>query len=49
VPQGMHAHALVDPGRLRGHVHGAVEPPHGEGRATNPAGKQPLPWPFDNG
>src|SRR5271165_1771825 len=36
VPQGMHAHALVDPGPLRGDMHGVVKPPHGEGRAGTP-------------
>src|SRR5271165_2042728 len=43
VSQGVQTHALVDSGPLRGHMHGVVEPPHSEGRATNPAGKQPLP------
>ena len=47
VPQGVQAHALVDASPLRGHVYGAVELPHSEGCAMNPAGKQPLPWPLD--
>src|SRR5208283_2482069 len=47
VPQGMHAHALVDPGAPRGRVYGVVKPPHGEGLARNTARKQPFPWPFD--
>jgi len=47
MPQGVHADALVDPGASCGVVYGAVELPHGEGRAVNSAGKQPLPRPLD--
>ena len=47
MPQSVETHALVDPGPLRGDMHGAVELPRGEGFATNPAGKQPLPRSFD--
>ena len=45
--QGVHADALVDAGAPCGFVYGAVELPHGEGRAGNLAGEQPCPRPLD--
>ena len=38
VAQDVRADAFVDAGLVRGLVHGAVELPHGEGCARDPAG-----------
>src|SRR5271167_4488602 len=44
VPQGVQAHALVDPSPLRGRVYGAVELPRGGGLTAAKRSSAVLRW-----